>query len=398
MSAAKGTWSVDQVVALLRRISFFEGLPEDDLQRVAGIVKGRALGKGETLFREGEPGDAFYVVFRGAIEILKDEPGGKPEWLAVRRDGAVFGEMSLLDDAPRSATARAAEDTQLLMVEKEHFRQLLGNDALSLRIMRNMAMALRTLNIKHAAAQRPGPSPSAVWGEEPGAYTYGRLVQRALLPRNAPAVEGYDMAAGVSQREDGRGTALWDWFTMADGRAILAAVSAHGQDVPAAHQLAVARALFRHLVPERSGLEGVLGELNNVLAAGALDGLEQPVECALVAVGDGEIEWTSAGQAPGAIIRPDRTVLELSPQGPPLGILEGFQYPSQRLTLQPADALLVAPGVSAAVFKGATDLAATIRDKPAADVVAMLQTALAKVREQLPPGQDTLTLFLRREA
>lgn len=393
MSVAKETWTADDVVRLLRRVSFFEGLPDADLLRVAAIVSGRSLEKGAVLFREGDPGDAFYIVYQGAIEILKRGPQGEGEPLAVRRDGGVFGEMSLLDDAPRSATVRALEDTDLIVVAKDRFTQLLGVDALAVRIMSNMASTLRTLNVKYAAALQP----TAVAGAgEPGAYAYGRLIQRGLLPRNAPALDGYDVAATVSHREDGRGTAFWDWFTLADGRPVLAAVSARGNGVPAAHQLVVSRALLRELAHGRRTLEGMLIGVNDALATSALDELEQQVECGLVAVGDGEIEWTGAGLAPAAIIRPDRKVLELPSQGPPLGLLEGFDYPSQRFPLNCGDVLIVVPGVPAGIFQGATDLVASVAEKPAADVIAMVQSALGKVRERLAPGQDTVTLFLRR--
>lgn len=391
MSAAKQTWTLEQVVELLRKVEFFQGLPEDDLRRIAGIVRGKTLGKGEILFREGDPGDAFYIVFRGAVEILKEGPG-QAQRLAVRRDGGAFGEMSLLNDAPRSATARAVENTHLLAVGKERFVELLGGDTLAVRLLRNLATALRALNVRLAVERGGGQR-----GEEPGAYEYARLIQRALLPRHAPPLEGYDVAAGVSQHEDGRGTAFWDWSRLGDGRPVLAAVSTRADGVPGAHQLAVVRALFREIVGCEQELRTILPRINDALAATLLDELEQQVACALIAVGDSEIEWSSAGQAPGAVVRGDGTVLELPSQGPPLGVLEGFEYPSQRHRLPSGDGLLAVPGVSTAVFRGAADLAGCLRRKPAAEVVATLQTALDKVRSQLPAGQDTVTVFLRRE-
>lgn len=389
MSAGKQVWTVDQVVALLRKVEFFQGLPEDDLRRIAGIVRGTTLQKGEVLFREGDPGDAFYIVFRGAVEIVKEGPGA--ERLAVRRDGGAFGEMSLLNDAPRSATARAVEDTHLLAVGKDRFVELLGGDTLAVRLLRNLATALRALNVRfaveHAGERRT---------DEPGAYEYSRLIQRALLPRNALRLEGYDVAADASQHVDGRGSAFWDWTRLGDGRTVLAAASSRADGLPAAHQLAIARALFRELARSPMELRAMLSRINDSLATTLLDELEQPLACTLTAVGEGEIEWTSAGQAPGALVRPDGTVLELPSLGPPLGILEGFEYPSQRHRLAPGDALLALPGAPTAVFKGAVDLVRSLERKHAAEVVATLQAALDKVRSQFSVEQETVAVFLRR--
>jgi CRP-like cAMP-binding protein len=121
------------VIPLLRKVEFFGGLPDEDLERLAGIVDGMDLASGETLFREGSRGDAFYIVYEGAVELLKSRTGGDPEKLAVRRAGDAFGEMALVDDAPRSATARALEDSRLVTIHREAFLGLIGGDNISLR-------------------------------------------------------------------------------------------------------------------------------------------------------------------------------------------------------------------------------------------------------------------------
>jgi hypothetical protein len=56
-------WSREEVVALLQQVDLFEGLPDDDLNAIAAIVGGRTIEPREALFEEGEPGDAFYIVF-----------------------------------------------------------------------------------------------------------------------------------------------------------------------------------------------------------------------------------------------------------------------------------------------------------------------------------------------
>ncbi len=63
--------TVDEIIPLLRKVSLFEGLPREDLERLAGIGEERVLPAGETLFEEGEEGDAFFAVVSGAVEILR---------------------------------------------------------------------------------------------------------------------------------------------------------------------------------------------------------------------------------------------------------------------------------------------------------------------------------------
>ena len=143
MSVRPHEWSKKEVVALLQRVDLFAGLPDDDLSSIAAIVKGQTVEPGEWVFEEGDPGDAFFIVFQGAIEISKARADGTQEKLAVRRKGDGFGEMALLNDVPRSAGAKAAELTQLVSVSRSDFQQLLGGDSLALRMMRALSKALR---------------------------------------------------------------------------------------------------------------------------------------------------------------------------------------------------------------------------------------------------------------
>lgn len=123
------------------------------------------------VFEEGDPGDAYHVVFDGAVEMVKAGSGDAEGKLAVRRGGEGFGEMALLYDDPRSATARVVEETRPIEV--------------------------------HFSARRRAE-------ERDRTAELGRALQRGLLPRNAPKVEGYEIAAGTSLDDDGEGRIVWD--------------------------------------------------------------------------------------------------------------------------------------------------------------------------------------------
>lgn len=392
MEEQSAGWTPAQVVGLLRRVSLFEGLPRDDLERVASIVTAEQVDEGRVLFEEGDPGDAFYIVFRGAVEIIKRKPSGDEEKLAVRRDGSAFGEMALLNDAPRSATARATADTSLIAVSRDAFMDLLGGDSLAVRLMRSLSKALRALDVRFAAQQRAaGTGASAV-------REVSRLMQRGLLARNAPRVEGYDVAASTSVQDDGRGSAVWESFELRDGRTVLAAVDVRGDGLPPAHYLSLTGALLREIAREVEETGELLPRVNDALVRQIVEGLDQCVECGLATLGDGgAVEWVGAGQAPGALVRADGSFEPLPSTGPALGILEGFEYAIREVTLEPGDGLLVLSDAPKAVFHGAGDVVARMGDADAGEVVSTLHEALERAREQLPDGHDTTVLFVRRK-
>ena len=112
-------------IEFLQRLPLFADLPEADLRALYQRAEPMTLPAGEWLMREGEMGDALYVVLKGGIEISK-RSGEQEVTLAVRGPGEVIGEMALLDQTPRSASGRIVQDVSLLKISKEAFRQVLA--------------------------------------------------------------------------------------------------------------------------------------------------------------------------------------------------------------------------------------------------------------------------------
>jgi len=116
-------------LSLLGKCPLFADLTPVERERVAGIAYEKVFDRELLIFKEGEPGDAFYLVVKGAVRISTDVPGVGEEALAVLKEGEGFGEMSLIDDAPRSASAIAHEDKVLLLaIYKRDFKALLEKD------------------------------------------------------------------------------------------------------------------------------------------------------------------------------------------------------------------------------------------------------------------------------
>lgn len=110
-------------VILLKSVPLFSELSGESLYPIAEIAEELRVGQGTVLFEEGDVGTYLYVVVRGEVEILKN---GAP--LARRKARDAFGEMALLDERPRSATAVAREDTELLRIGGEPFSDLLDQN------------------------------------------------------------------------------------------------------------------------------------------------------------------------------------------------------------------------------------------------------------------------------
>jgi len=104
---------------LLAHVELFEHLSEEDRTRLADVIDLRRLGAGETLFRTGEPGESLYVVRSGEIELFIKDTAGQKIPLAIVGTGEVFGELALLNRSPRTATAIALADSQLLELDRD---------------------------------------------------------------------------------------------------------------------------------------------------------------------------------------------------------------------------------------------------------------------------------------
>jgi CRP/FNR family cyclic AMP-dependent transcriptional regulator len=116
------------MVEILEQIDLFTGLGRDHLTRVADIGQNEKTKTGKMVFDEGDAGDKFYIVLEGAVRISRVVPGMGEEALAVLRPGAYFGEMSLIDSSPRSATAFAHESLKCFVISRTDLEDLLFVD------------------------------------------------------------------------------------------------------------------------------------------------------------------------------------------------------------------------------------------------------------------------------
>jgi len=110
---------------VLRRIPLFQHMTYKELLGILGIARGRQFQKGQAIIREGETGDELFVLFRGKVQVAKGEMA-----IATLKAGGHFGEMGLVDQAPRSATVTAVEETSAVSIDRDSLLKLMRRDSL----------------------------------------------------------------------------------------------------------------------------------------------------------------------------------------------------------------------------------------------------------------------------
>ena len=113
----------------LRESALFRRLSDAALANLGSRLARRRYRRGEVIFHEGDPGEAVHVISEGRVKISRLSPDGEEAIIAALGPGDVFGELVLLDGAPRSATAAALEPTETLTLRRADFVALVDDDA-----------------------------------------------------------------------------------------------------------------------------------------------------------------------------------------------------------------------------------------------------------------------------
>ncbi|HPA91476.1 MAG TPA: Crp/Fnr family transcriptional regulator [Quisquiliibacterium sp.] len=139
----------DENKAFLRRVPLFSGLTEQQLDALAAGSARRSYPKGRTIVSEGEPSQSMYILLAGRAKVQRSDAEGKEVILAVLGSGEFFGEMSLIDDSPRSASVITLESCEFMAVSKDAFKTMLQQSPeVSMAVMRGLVRRLREADKK----------------------------------------------------------------------------------------------------------------------------------------------------------------------------------------------------------------------------------------------------------
>jgi CRP-like cAMP-binding protein len=132
-------------VVYLSRVPMFSQCDNTQLERLATVARERDVVAGDAVVRQGEPGDEFFVIAAGAVTVARD---GRE--VAKLGAGDYFGELALLDPAPRDATVTAAEPSNLLAIGRDDFRRALDElPALRDAVLHGMARRIHEFDSRY---------------------------------------------------------------------------------------------------------------------------------------------------------------------------------------------------------------------------------------------------------
>jgi len=136
-----------EAVESLRSIPLFTAVKNEDLEAIADLLIERRFPKHKTIVEEGLPGDYMYVIREGRVQVSKLSDDGREKILEFLEAGDFFGEMSLLDNAPRSASVRALSDTRILALSRVDFLNAMRRSPdVAMAVVQELTRRLRDLD------------------------------------------------------------------------------------------------------------------------------------------------------------------------------------------------------------------------------------------------------------
>ena len=205
----------DRRLAALQAVDMFTVLNEPDLRRVADSMVERHYPAGSAVVHAEDPaGGHFFVVAEGEVAVVVETSEGKETVLATLQPGDFFGEMSLLDESPRAATARAVRPSRLMLLRREDFRKHLREcPQMAFALLVELNRRLRQSNRKVAGLSYRSMQArvaGAVLGlmEEKGVRQRDESGMRVVI-RNRPTQKFMAEMAGTTRESVSRTLALW---------------------------------------------------------------------------------------------------------------------------------------------------------------------------------------------
>ncbi len=211
-------------IEALRQTAVFGSLDEASLEVLAGRFRRRRYDAGAVVFAEGDPGTGLLVLTEGEVRISVESPTGEEIILNLLRPGDAFGELALLDGLPRSATAVAQIDSQVLTLHRDDFLAALhANPAITQAILGSLASMIRRMNEKLVDVAMLDVSGRMAKAFLELADRWGRPVGNAVHLMRPVSVEELAALTGLYRAEVTRQLARYDVdvLRVEDGRYVL---------------------------------------------------------------------------------------------------------------------------------------------------------------------------------
>jgi CRP-like cAMP-binding protein len=147
-----GVQRTRETLESLRTIPLFADVGDEGLQSISDLLIERRMPKHHTIVEEGLPGDYMYVIREGQVKVTKLSGDGREKILELLGPGDFFGEMSLLDNAERSASVKSLTETRILALARNDFlKELRRNPDLAMAVIQELTRRVRTMDEQASA-------------------------------------------------------------------------------------------------------------------------------------------------------------------------------------------------------------------------------------------------------
>jgi sigma-B regulation protein RsbU (phosphoserine phosphatase) len=349
----------------------------------------RTYAAGEVIFEAGDRGGEMFLVLSG--EVLITLQGAEIDRL---KQGDILGEMALVEEAARSASATAAVESRLLCVDRDEFRHLVHDSPdFALKVMSIMSGRLRRFIDEEVKKQR--------LEEE---MRIGREIQLSLIPRACPTLPGWSFAAAYKAAREVGGD-FYDFVFVPEERDSMQLVIADvtGKGVPAALFMASCRTTMRAEAMRGMGPAETLRQANCVIALDTQYPLFLTALCARLHAASGAFTFANGGhERPLWLRAATGDVQTVMSHDPLLGFMEDAQYEEHTITVERGDFLVFfTDGVTEARdahgdFYGDGRLHTLLKQQPWHSADELLKAILDSVAQFSgdSPQADDLTLIV----
>lgn len=303
----------------LSKVPLFKSLPAEELAKLLEKFKTWDAPAGTLVLQEGQPGDQFYVILHGQVEIVRALGSAEESHLGMRQTGEFIGEIGLLNQgAPRTATARVVTDARLLIVTYADFNGLLKThpelayemaSVLSARLTQALNETIRNLRDKNEKLQLAydelKSAQARIIEQEKLEHSLqvARKIQYSILPNKIPQMDGYDIGA-LMMPAQAVGGDFYGVYPLDEDHMALIVGDVSDKGIPAAIFMAQSHALLRASIESGVSTTIALERVNSLLMEMNEQSLFVTVIYGILNKSNGELRYARAGHELPLILDP----------------------------------------------------------------------------------------------
>ncbi len=334
----------------------FNRLAKEDIARLRQVATIKKYPPGIVLCHEGEVEHIFYVLHTGIVKITQRVGDGEDRLLALRGPGEFFGEMALVDEAPRSATVTTTSDVAVIEITDSVFDQVLASSpTLALTLLRQAYNVLRTtelqqiteLQAKNEQLRQAYADLQAAQAELVRSERVKRdlevaaQVQRSILPTEFPQLRGWSFAAHAQPAREIGGD-FYDVFQLDDRHLGLLVADVSDKSIHAAIFMAISRTLFMTEARRTLSPRAVAIAVNDLLLdVSSDDNMFVTAFYGVLHLDDLCLTYARAGQDRPVLQHADGSADLLEGVGRFLGMLPGLEIEERTVELRSGDRLVM---------------------------------------------------------